>query len=102
VPTPPRGVRRDQVSVTVDHETLVALRLLATRDMRSIPDLLRVLVDRHVKRAMKDPDFRQSVEHLLASRERVTESKRRRRPPATVADLAGRRSGKKGTQENRR
>jgi hypothetical protein len=57
--------------VPLDDDELLALRTIATRDQKSVSELLHPVVVRYIKSRLKrDPDLAASVEALQRSRER--------------------------------
>lgn len=58
----------EQVNVSMDENTALALRLIATRDGVSVPDLLRPLVEDLVRERLKDRYLAAAVDALKSSR----------------------------------
>jgi hypothetical protein len=77
---------KEQINLSVDSATARALRLIAVRDGKSVPDLLRPGIERLVRHRLKhDADLAESARALESSV--AAEQSRRRRGVAPVTDL---------------
>lgn len=86
---------REQINITVDAAVARALRVIAVRDGKSVPDLLRPSVERFVRARLKrDADLAASVNKLEASIVAEGEKRRRRGGGASISELRRERTAK--------